>query len=207
MHRDTTRRTFVALTAASLAGCSEGQDGEASTPARTVTPAPTPTVESENPAVGGVAQMGDLELTSPAFEDGERIPEKYGRDEADVNPPLSISGVPDESETFVLIMDDPDAVEPAGQVWLHWLVWNIPASMTEIPEGWEPTEVVVGTNDFGERAYGGPAPPDREHAYRFKLYALETTLDPPAMASKREVGEAMQSGRVAQTQLEGTYAP
>ncbi|MFB6150841.1 MAG: YbhB/YbcL family Raf kinase inhibitor-like protein [Haloarculaceae archaeon] len=191
------RRRAVLTALAALTGC-QGLNGGGTG---------TPTPSADNPAVGDAAQTGDLELTSPAFGDGERIPEKYGHDAENVNPPLSISGVPSDASSLVLIVDDPDAVEPAGEVWLHWLVWNIPASRTEIPEGWNPSEAVQGKNDFGNRRYGGPAPPDEAHTYRFKLYALDATLDLPASAGKREVGRAMEGQVVAQTQLEGTYAP
>lgn len=190
-----TRRTVVAVVATVLAGCAGSRD------------TPTPTPSSENPAIGDISQMGELRLTSPAFEDGDSIPRKYGHDAQNTNPPLAIENVPSETASMTLIMDDPDAVEPAGEVWLHWLVWNIPPSQTEIPAGLEPTDAIEGVNDFGNRGYDGPAPPDERHTYRFKLYALETTLDLPQSASKRRVGKAMRNHRLAQTQLEGTYAP
>lgn len=194
-----TRRTFVSALVATLAGCTGGGD--------TATPTSTPTAASDNPAVGDAEQMGDLRLTSPAFEDGGPIPEEYGRGAENVNPPLSVEGVPSGAASMTLIVDDPDAVEPAGEVWLHWLVWNIPPSRTDIPEGWEPTEAVEGENDFGTRGYGGPAPPDETHTYRFKLYALDRTLDLPVSASKPEVGRAMRGALIARTQLAGTYSP
>ncbi|MFC7132194.1 MULTISPECIES: YbhB/YbcL family Raf kinase inhibitor-like protein [Salinibaculum] len=151
--------------------------------------------------------MGDLALTSPAFADGGPIPVKYGASAENVNPPLSIANVPSGAESLVLVVDDPDAVEPAGKVWLHWLVWNVPASRTEIPEDWNPESAVEGTNDSGSRGYSGPAPPDGTHTYRFKLYALDTTLDLPQSASKADVGAAMQGHVLGQTQLTGTYSP
>ncbi|MFB6302725.1 MAG: YbhB/YbcL family Raf kinase inhibitor-like protein [Haloferacaceae archaeon] len=195
----TARRSVLVALAAGLAGCSGlgGLGDSGSSP----TPAP------DNPAVGDVEAQGTLRLTSPAFDDGGPIPEAYGRDAENVNPPLSIAGVPAGAATLTLIVDDPDAVEPAGQVWLHWLVWNVPASRTEIPEGWEPESAVEGRNDFGRRGYGGPDPPDGRHTYRFKLYALDATLDLPASASKTEVGAAMEGSILAATQLTGTYAP
>lgn len=167
----------------------------------------TPTPPRENPAVGDVTQHGDLTLTSPAFEHGGEIPQKYGYNEQNINPPLSIATAPAATESFVLIMDDPDAREPAGHVWLHWLVWNIPADTTEIPADWTPTTAIQGTNDFDEQGYGGPAPPDEPHTYRFKLYALDSTLDLDPSATKETVGSTMQATRLAQTQLEGTYRP
>ncbi|MFB6079967.1 MAG: YbhB/YbcL family Raf kinase inhibitor-like protein [Haloferacaceae archaeon] len=159
--------------------------------------------------LGDAGQRGDLRLVSPAFADGGRIPERYGHDAANVNPPLSIRNVPAGASSLTLVMDDPDAVEPAGTVWLHWLVWNLPPATTRIQVGWDPTAVgaVEGTNDFGTRGYGGPAPPDREHSYRFKLYALDATLDLPRSASERAVGRAMRGHLLARTQLTGTYAP
>lgn len=218
-----TRRAFVAVATVPLAGCgSDGDGGDTGggggsdeggggagygggggtggTGTATATPA-------ENPAVGDLEQRGDLELASPAFEDGGDIPRKYGLDGENVNPPLSVSGVPDGAGSLVLVMDDPDAVEPAGKVWLHWLVWNIPPSRTEMPEGWDPDEAIEGVNDFDERGYGGPAPPDEAHTYRFKLYAVGSTLDVPDSAEKREVGNAMRGDVLAATQLTGTFAP
>lgn len=187
------RRAFLGVCAVGIAGCTRygGSD----------TPAP------DNPAFGDAAQMGDLALTSPVFEDGGTIPAKYGRDAQNVNPPLRIAAVPDTAASLALIMDDPDAVEPAGKVWVHWLVWNIDPTRTTIPEGWTPSDAVEGTNDFDTTGYGGPAPPDEPHTYRFKLYALDTMLDLSAGATKTELGEAMAGRIVARTQLEGTYAP
>jgi len=212
MLRRVTRRTVVAATAAALAGCSgnggSGTPGNGETePGDDGTPTTAGDADADNPAVGDAEQQGDLRLTSPAFADGEPIPKTYGRNAANVNPPLSIRNVPGEAASLTLIVDDPDAVAPAGKVWLHWLVWNVPPSTTEIPEAWEPTTAVEGTNDFGERRYDGPAPPDETHTYRFKLYALGTTLDLQPSASKRDVGAAMRGHLLARTQLTGTYAP
>lgn len=150
-----------------------------------------------------------LELSSPAFADGERIPGQYGHGESNVNPPLSIGGVPGDAKSLALVVDDPDAVEPAGKVWDHWTVWNVPPSVAEIPEDWTPDAdgATTGTNDFDERGYGGPAPPDREHTYRFKLYALDTALDLPATAGRDAVESAIEGHSLDEALLEGTYAP
>ena len=152
--------------------------------------------------------MTDLELSSPAFDDGEPIPEKYGREAANVSPPLTVSGVPDGAETLAIVVDDPDAREPAGKVWEHWLVWNVPTDVS-IPEGWDPTAdgAVEGTNDFGEVGYGGPAPPDREHTYRFRLFALDATLDLPATADAADLEDAMAGHVLDEGVSRGTYAP
>ena len=163
--------------------------------------------ESDTPAHGDVEQAGELTLSSPAFSDGERIPEKYGRDGENVNPPLSIGGVPDDAASLALVVDDPDAVGPAGKVWVHWLVWNLDPGSEEIPEGWQPTDALEGENDFGTVGYGGPSPPDGEHTYRFKLYALDEELGLTEGATKGKLGAAMEGSVLARTQLTGTFAP
>ncbi|WP_152042308.1 YbhB/YbcL family Raf kinase inhibitor-like protein [Salinigranum salinum] len=148
-----------------------------------------------------------LTLTSPAFADDETIPRRYGYTEENVNPPLTIGGVPDATESLALVVDDPDAVEPAGTVWDHWVVWNIPPETREIPEAWNAADVVEGQNDYGERGYGGPNPPDREHTYRFLLYALDTVLSLDPGATKDELQQAMEESLLEEALLEGTYAP
>lgn len=153
--------------------------------------------------------MSDLSLSSPAFEDGTRIPEQYGYTADNVNPPLTIDGAPDDAESLALIVDDPDAMKPAGKIWDHWLVWNLPPDIGEIPEAWDADEAgaTEGQNDYGEHGYGGPNPPDREHTYRFMLYALDTTLDLPPSADKETLQDAMTGHLLTDAQLEGTYAP
>lgn len=151
--------------------------------------------------------MTELTLSSPAFDDGERIPDRYGYDEENVNPPLTIEGVPGEAEALVLLVDDPDAKEPAGKVWDHWAVWNIPPDTEEIPEGWSSAEAGEGTNDFGETGYGGPRPPDREHAYRFRLFALSTPIELDSEATVEDVEQEMAPHVLAEAELHGTYAP
>jgi Raf kinase inhibitor-like YbhB/YbcL family protein len=150
--------------------------------------------------------MSDLTLSSPAFADGERIPERYGYTNDNVNPPLRVEGVPSEAASLALVVDDPDAREPAGKVWDHWVVWNLDPGTTEIPEGWG-GDAVEGRNDYGERGYGGPNPPDREHTYRFILYALDATLDLDAGATKDDLEAAMEGHVLAEAELTGTYAP
>jgi phospholipid-binding protein, PBP family len=91
-----------------------------------------------------------LHLQSSAFDDGAPIPERYGYTAANVNPPLAISGVPAGTASLALVVDDPDAVEPAGKVWDHWVIWNIDPSRQSIPEGWDGEDATEGRNDFGE---------------------------------------------------------
>ena len=150
-----------------------------------------------------------LRLASPAFRDGERIPEKYGYTAQNVNPPLIIEGAPDGTACFALLVDDPDAVKPAGKVWDHWIVWNIDPGTTKVPEGWDPGAAGAneGLNDYGERGYGGPNPPDREHTYRFELLALESRLDLPASTSADDVRSAAEGTIIDEASLTGTFAP
>lgn len=151
----------------------------------------------------------DIVLRSSAFANGERIPKKYTCEDVDVSPPLSWEGVPSETKSLVLIMDDPDA--PMG-TWVHWVVYDMPASLTGLPENVEksPTVNGVGTqgkNDFRRAGYGGPCPPPgKPHRYFFKLYALDTLLNIAPGATKAEVEKAMRGHILAQGQLMGTYS-
>jgi Raf kinase inhibitor-like YbhB/YbcL family protein len=153
--------------------------------------------------------MTELTLESPAFEDGDRIPEKYGHEEANVNPPLEVAGQPENAESLSLVVDDPDAREPAGKIWDHWVVWDIDPSIGLIPEDWDATAAgaTEGRNDYGESGWGGPDPPDREHTYRFLLYALDEELGLGPGATKDEVYDAAEGLVVGKANLEGTYAP
>ncbi|MFB6108944.1 MAG: YbhB/YbcL family Raf kinase inhibitor-like protein [Haloplanus sp.] len=153
--------------------------------------------------------MESLGLSSPAFRDGDAIPEKYGYTERNVNPPLEIEGVQSEAESLVLVVDDPDAVPATGKVWLHWLVWNVDPTRKRVPEDWDTAtaSAVEGENDFDEVGYGGPNPPDGEHTYRFRLFALDTELDVPAGSGLDAVERAMEGHVLAMTKYEGTFAP
>jgi len=146
--------------------------------------------------------MGNLKLTSSAFSDGGEIPRECGYKNGNKAPPLTINGIPDGIKSLALIMDDPDAMEPAGKVWVHWVVWNIDPTTTELENLTE-----EGMTDFGEVGYGGPAPPDKRHTYVFKLYALDSKLDLPEGSTKSELKNAMEGHIIEQAQLTGTYAP
>lgn len=196
------RRQLVGVIAtvafAPVAGCSTDETATESTDEPTPTGGgPTTDAETTQP-------MNELTLESPTFDPGASIPDKYGKDYQNVNPPLVIAGVPDGARSLVLIMDDPDA---PGGTFLHWLVWNIPPDIGDIPAAWEPPEgVVQGENDFGNFGYGGPKPPS-EHTYRFRLYAVDTTLDLGSSADQQAVEDAIDGRVLAQTRLTGTFAP
>ena len=146
--------------------------------------------------------MVNLKLTSSAFSDGGEIPRECGYKHGNEVPPLKIECAYTRIKRLALIMDDPDAMEPAGKVWVHWVVWNIDPTTTELENLTE-----EGMTDFGEVGYGGPAPPDKRHTYVFKLYALDSKLDLPEGSTKSELEKAMEGHIIEQTTLTGTYAP
>lgn len=148
-----------------------------------------------------------MDLTSTAFDHGGEIPNQYGYTEANISPPLEIAGVPDGTEELVLIMDDPDAVEPAGKVWDHWVLYGIDPKTTAIEEDSMPSGATEGQNDYGEQGYGGPNPPDSEHTYVFTLYAIDTSLDLRPGLSKADVEDAIEGHVLEKTVLKGRYSP
>jgi len=141
-----------------------------------------------------------LVITSPAFENNKLIPKKYTCDGEDVNPPLSIEGVPEETKSLVLIVDDPDA--PMG-TWDHWIVWDIPPT-NKIGENTVPG--VEGLNNFRKHSYGGPCPPSGTHRYFFKVYALDTKLSLNSNSRKKDVEKAMNGHILAEGKLIGLYS-
>ncbi len=149
-----------------------------------------------------------LTLTSSVFAEGQPIPKKYTCDAENASPPLKWSGAPSNTRSFALIVDDPDA--PAG-TWVHWVLYNIPASLVELPEGVPASDNVLngaaqGRNDFRQVGYGGPCPPrGSPHHYDFKLYALDTVPTLKPGASKADLLRVMEGHILAQGQLSGTY--
>ena len=140
-----------------------------------------------------------IKVTSKAFGPKGMIPRKYTSDGADINPPLDISGVPEEAKSLVVIMEDADA--PSGS-WLHWLVWNIPLTH-HIHEDEVPGD--QGLNDFGRNTYAGPCPSSDSHRYFFKIYALDDLVDVPDGSGRKDVEDAMRDHIVAFGELEGLY--
>jgi hypothetical protein len=148
-----------------------------------------------------------MEIVSSAFNHGEQIPKIYGRDFENVNPPLGFENIPTGTASLVLFMDDPDVPEAAGvSVWDHWVVFNISPSTRQITENWN-VEGVRGKGTRGELDYGGPRPPDREHRYFFKLYALDSVLDLIEGVTKQEVVVAMEGHILDQAELIGLFSP
>ena len=148
-----------------------------------------------------------MKIESSAFENREEIPQRYGYKKDNINPAIIIKDVPAEAKSLVLIMDDPDAMGAVGKIWVHWIIWNIDPSTDEIPENSIPSNSIQGKTDFGEIGYGGPAPPDKEHVYIFKLYALDNKLDLKEGSTKSEVEIGMKDHIITESKLEGRYAP
>ncbi|MFZ5442548.1 MAG: YbhB/YbcL family Raf kinase inhibitor-like protein [Myxococcota bacterium] len=150
-----------------------------------------------------------LTLTSPAFQDGAELPAVFTCEGDDESPPLSWSGAPAGTKSFVLIIDDPDAPDPAApkRVWLHWAVYNLPASCHGLEQNVRqlPRGALEGVTDSGRTGYGGPCPPIGRHRYFHRLFALDTVL-PDLHTPKRKQLEAAMEGHVLATAvLMGTY--
>ena len=148
-----------------------------------------------------------MKLESSSFENGGSIPKKFGYKNGNVSPSLIISDIPDSTKSLALIMDDPDAMGAVGKVWIHWVLWNIPKDVTKIDENSIPKNSIEGKTDFGEIGYGGPAPPDKEHTYIFKLYALDTVLELDSGSIKKELENLIQDHIITEAKLTGKYAP
>ena len=148
-----------------------------------------------------------FELTSTAFAAGEKIPRKYTCDGDDISPPLQWSDAPQNTQSFALISDDPDA--PVG-TWVHWVLYSVPSTSTSLPEAVPKQDELPdgsrhGRSSWGRSAYGGPCPPGGTHRYFFKLYALDTMLDLAPGAGAQQLVQAMQGHILAQTELMGLY--
>jgi len=155
------------------------------------------------------SEMKNIEISSPAFLEGDTIPVKFTCDGTDVSPALTWSAPPEGTKSLALICDDPDA--PRG-TWVHWVLFNIPPTITGLPEA-----VVIdkdesikgaleGVTDFGNNTYGGPCPPrGPAHRYYFKIYAMDQILELTEKATKADVEKAMKGHILAMGQLMGTY--
>lgn len=153
----------------------------------------------------------NLALTSTAFVNNGTIPRRYTCEGDDLSPPLSWSGVPDGAKSLALIVDDPDAPDPAAptRTWVHWVLYNIPVSVTGLAEncgahGGLP-QALDGINDWGRTGYGGPCPPIGRHRYFHKLYALDTALPDLGQPDKARLLAAMKGHILAETALIGGY--
>jgi Raf kinase inhibitor-like YbhB/YbcL family protein len=188
---------------------------DATPPSAPVAPTPTSEPPTPVPELAAVPQEEEeggqtmpFELTSTGFAHEESIPSKYTCDGEDVSPSLQWGDPPPGTQSFALIMDDPDA--PAG-TWVHWVLYGLPAQARTLPVGVVPDAELAdggrhGKNSWGRSGYGGPCPPSGTHRYFFKLYALDTMLDLDPGASKEQLLQAMEGHIVAQAELMGMYS-
>jgi Raf kinase inhibitor-like YbhB/YbcL family protein len=152
-----------------------------------------------------------LKITSLAFQPGGSIPSKYTCEGQDMSPPLAWSGAPANTKAFALIVDDPDAPDPAKpqRVYVHWVVYSLPATPASLSENASkkglPKGAMQGKNDWGKAEYGGPCPPIGRHRYFFKLYALDTELTNLSSPTKADLERAMKGHVLESAELIGTY--
>jgi Raf kinase inhibitor-like YbhB/YbcL family protein len=150
-----------------------------------------------------------MKLTSSAFSENETIGKLYTCEGKDLSPPLAWSDVPAAAKSLALIVDDPDAPDPAApkMTWVHWVLYNLPVSSNGLQEGVSrlPQGTLEGQNDWKRTGYGGPCPPVGRHRYFHKLYALDTVLADLNKPTKTQLEQAMHGHVVAQAQLIGTY--
>jgi Raf kinase inhibitor-like YbhB/YbcL family protein len=162
-------------------------------------------------AVAAQEEPSMLQLTSTAFAAGQAIPKKYTCEGDDRSPPLAWSGAPAGAKSFALIVDDPDAPDPAAprMTWVHWVLYNVPAGTTQLAEGASsgslPAGALEGRNDFGRTRFGGPCPPIGRHRYFHKLYALDVVLAADKPMDKPALEAAMKGHVLAHAELMGTY--
>jgi Raf kinase inhibitor-like YbhB/YbcL family protein len=148
-----------------------------------------------------------ITVTSTAFGEGELIPKKHTGDGPDVSPPLAWQGIPDGTKSIALICDDPDAPKAT---WVHWVIYNLPATASGLPEGVPKGRTLAdgsrqGTNDSKRSGYNGPYPPSGVHRYYFKVYALDVALTDPPGITKAQLLKAMEGHIIGQGQLMGKY--
>lgn len=150
-----------------------------------------------------------LTITSASFSHNGEIPVRHTCDGEDISPALRFSGLPEGTVSLALIVDDPDAPDPAApkMTWVHWVLYNIPVSTVSLEEGVKtlPADSREGLNDWKRAGYGGPCPPIGRHRYFFKLYTLDTILPDLAHPSKAMLEQAMQGHIIGRAELIGTF--
>jgi hypothetical protein len=152
-----------------------------------------------------------FQLTSPRFQNGEKIPVAYTCEGDDLPPPLHWEGEPPGTRSFALVMQDPDAPDPEQPkaTWTHWVLYNLPPNIHDIPESMLPESLPTGArealNDWKRMGYGGPCPPVGRHRYFYRIYALDTVLPDMGHVTWKQLERALQGHILAQTELIGTY--
>jgi Raf kinase inhibitor-like YbhB/YbcL family protein len=204
-----TKSARITLLAVTLGACAKSAAPTADSAAMKKSANASATVASAAQLPAGSNSMS-FRLTSSAFSEGASIPTKYTCEGEDTSPPLAWSGAPQGTRSFAIIVDDPDAPDPAHpkMTYVHWVAYNIPASVTQLSEGAGkgsmPAGTGVGLNDWKKAEFGGPCPPIGTHRYFFKLSALDTTLD-LSNPTKPDLESAMKGHVLGTAQLMGTY--
>lgn len=165
------------------------------------------TIASESPTEQAGGEKMTITVSSTAFPNEELIPRQYTCDGPNISPLIEWTGLPKDAKTIALVCDDPDA---PTKVWVHWVVFDVPATRSRLPEAVPPGETIPGggrqgTNDFGKAGYGGPCPPSGTHRYFFKVYALDTHLNLDSTTTKGQLLRAMEGHVLAQGQVMGRY--
>lgn len=162
-------------------------------------------------SVPAAAAVVRFSIVSPAFGAGASIPPKHTCEGADVSPQLTWAGIPDGTKSLALVVDDPDAPDPAApkMTWVHWVLYDLPPAAQGLPEGVAPKELPRGTregrNDWKRTGWGGPCPPIGTHRYFFKLYALDAVLPDLGSPTKAALEKAMEGHVLGKAELVGTY--
>ena len=163
-------------------------------------------------APGGASAMAArFSIASPSFAPGAAIPSKHTCEGEDVSPRLTWSGIPDGTKSLALIVDDPDAPDPAApkMTWVHWVLYDLPPSAAGLPEAVASKSLPAGTregkNDWKRTGWGGPCPPIGTHRYFFKLYALDVVLPDLGAPAKSALEKAMEGHVLAKAEVIGTY--
>lgn len=162
----------------------------------------TKTSIEETQNITTIITQEPMKITSSAFSHNQKLPAKYTCDGSNINPPLTISDIPEGAKSLVLIHDDPDA--PMG-IWVHWTLWNINPATLEIAENSVPNGAAEGMTSFRKTGYGGACPPSGTHRYFFKIYALDTTLNLSSSAKSSDIESAMEGHILAKAELIGLY--
>jgi len=156
-------------------------------------------------------EVKNMQLISPSFENHKAMASKFTCDGENISPALEWSSIPEATQSFALIVDDPDAPDPANpkMTWVHWVLYNIPATVSSLPEGVKdkdlPPGALQGLNDWKKTGYGGPCPPIGEHRYFHKLYALDTVLPDLKRPTKEKLEKAMKGHILSKAELIGLY--
>jgi Raf kinase inhibitor-like YbhB/YbcL family protein len=155
-----------------------------------------------------IKENSSLQLSSTAFQPGGNIPQKFSCEGNNISPALSWKGAPTAVKTFALVVHDPDAPHAGG--YTHWVIYNIPANITQLAEGTPkddrlPSGALQGKNDDGKTGYTGPCPPSGTHRYYFYLYALDSELDLQPGATAQDLDKAIEGHILAKTELMGHF--